>query len=344
MDPAVSRDKRNTFKVFAAMGQDYDQLSLNERIEIYRFHKAGQSLRRIAARLGRAPSTISRELRRNSQKRRAWSDGYCPLRAHQLTERRRRWDARFKLARQPALRRLVRDRLAMGQSPEQIAGRLALENSALQISHESIYRYVYHRSAQKDYWHRLLPKAKSRRGRLGKRGGSPVQHIRDRTPLSARSKRANERRQAGHWEADLMLFSRYGHAVLVTLERRSRFLRLVRQPNKTAGATAASLLRQFRRLPKALRRSITFDNGTEFAHHTQLKDRLKMKTYFCDPHSPWQKGGVENAISRVRRMLPRKTDIAALSPQRLTKIIDAYNNTPRKCLGFKTPKEVFNKL
>ena len=326
------------------MGHHYDQLGLEERIEIYRLFSMGASLRSIARDLGRSTSTISRELARNSAPRRSWKGGYHPVRAEALAQRRRRWDARFKLARQPALRALVRDRLAMGWSPEQIAGRLALDQGKTVISHESIYRFIYHRSAQKDYWHRLLPKRKSRRGRLGRRGGSPVDHIRERTPLSARSKAAGARRQAGHWEADLMLFSRYGQAMLVVHERRSRYLRLTRQPDKTAAATAASLLRWFRRTPPPLRRSVAFDNGTEFAQHTKLKARLSMRTYFCDPHSPWQKGGVENAIGRMRRRLPRKTDLATLPAEDIRKAVNAYNQTPRKCLGFKTPEEVFTKL
>ena len=326
------------------MGKHYDQLGLEERIEIYRHWKSGLSVRHIGRLIGRAASTISRELRRNSKKTKAWPGGYCAVRAEELAGRRRRWDARFKLARQPDLRHHVRDRLAMGWSPEQIAGRLALEGSDLTVSHESIYRYVYHRSDQKDYWHRLLPRAKSRRGRLGQRGGSPVDHIKERIPISARPAPANVRHEEGHSEADLMLFARYGQAVLVAHERLSRFVWLSRQPNKTAKATARSLITLLSDIPAALRRSMTFDNGTEFAQHTRLRKDLSMDTYFCDPHAPLQKAGVENAIRRIRRRLPRKTDLATLSNAKLKRIIDAYNATPRKCLGYKTPKEVFYSL
>lgn len=323
------------------MGKHYEQLHLSERIEIYRLYCEGKSLRRIAETLMRAPSTISRELRRNGKATKAWPGGYRPDRAEGLAMRRRRWDARFKLARQPDLRALVRDRLAMGWSPEQIAGRLAREHGGTLISHESIYRYVYHRSAQKDYWHRLLPKAKSRRGRLGQRGGSPVEHIQHRVPLRLRPAEVETRRQPGHWEADLMLFSRYGQAVLVTHERTSRLTRVVRQPNKAAQPVLDSLRAQLRDLPPPIRRSITFDNGTEFAMHHRLNAELGIATYFCDPYAPWQKGGVENAISRLRRRLPRKSDLAQIPQASLDDLTDNYNNTPRKCLGFKTPNEVF---
>jgi len=328
------------------MGTCYEQLSAAERKTIGRLHAAGQSKRAIARILMRAPSTISRELRRNSQPTRGWPGGrYDGARAQLLTARRRRWDARHKLARQPALRAIVGDFLAMGWSPEQIAGRLARLQKYPTISHESIYRFVYHRSAQKDYWHRLLPRRKSRRGRLGRRGGGgPTRYIPGRVPLSRRPKVANARRQTGHWEADLMLFRTYGQAVLVAHERVSRLTRLLRQPSKAAKPVLDSLLALFKHLAPKLRRSITFDNGSEFSLHGTLKARLGIRTFFCDPHAPWQKGGIENAIGRLRRPLPRKSDLATVTQRQLDRLIDRYNNTPRKCLSFRTPLEVFNAL
>ena len=232
------------------MGNCYGQLSLNERIEIYRFHREGRSARWIARFLGRSGSTVSRELRRNSVRTRAWPGGYDADRAHRLAERRRCWDCRFKLARQPDLRRLVRDRLAMGWSPEQIAGRLAREQRRTVISHESIYRYIYHRSAQKDYWHRLLPRAKSRRGRLGRRGGSPIRFFKEYRSIAERPPNVAARSSFGHWEADLMLFARYGQAVLITHERRSRLLLISRQPNKAAGPRRPQSPRTVHRLAR----------------------------------------------------------------------------------------------
>ena len=328
------------------MGTCYEQLSAAERKTIGRLRAAGQSFRAIARTLVRAPSTISRELHRNSQPTRSWPGGrYDGTRAQMLTERRRRWDARHKLARQPALRAIVGDFLAMGWSPEQIAGRLARLQTYPTISHESIYRFVYHRSAQKDYWHRLLPRHKSRRGRLGRRGGGgPTRYIQGRVPLSRRPKIASTRRQAGHWEADLMLFRTYGQAVLVAHERLSRLTRLRRQPSKAAKPVLDSLLALFKPLTRKLRRSITFDNGSEFALHGGLNAQLGMRTFFCEPHAPWQKGGIENAIGRLRRPLPRKSDLACITQQQLDRLIDRYNNTPRKCLSFRTPLEVFNAL
>jgi len=323
------------------MEHSYQHLSLSERVELYRMHKQSQSVRAIARALGRSPSTISRELNRNSHPTKAWEAGYEPVRAQALSQRRRRWDARFKLSRDAKLRNYVHQQLLAGWSPEQIAGQLKSEAGHAVISHESIYRFIYHRSAQKDYWHRLLPRRKSRRGQLGQRGGSPVQHIQGRVPIGQRPPGIDTRTTAGHWEGDLMLFRRYGQAVLVSHERTSRLLLATRQPNKAAAPVARQLLRQFATLPPKLRRSITFDNGTEFSYHHRLTTQLNMATYFCDPHAPWQKGGIENAIGRMRRRLPRKTDLARLRPSQLDQLVAAYNHTPRKCLNFKTPAQVF---
>jgi len=323
------------------MTNTYQHLSLTERIDLYRMRSEGKSMQAIAVALGRSASTISRELKRNSQPTKAWAGGYDPARAQHLCERRRRWDGRFKLLRQPPLQDFVRSRLRAGWSPEQIDGALRQETGRCVVSHEAIYRFIYHRSAQKDYWHRLLPRRKSRRGQLGKRGGSPVDHIRDRVSIAQRPVEVAARTTPGHWEGDLMLFARYGQAILVTHERRSRLLLATRQPNKAALPVVRQLLNQFEALPAPLRQSMTFDNGTEFALHHRLNRELGMATYFCDPHAPWQKGGIENAIGRMRRRLPRKTDLAALKPRELDALIAAYNHTPRKCLGFRTPAAVF---
>jgi IS30 family transposase len=324
-----------------AMGTTYSQLRLRERIEIYRLRAAGKSLREIGQELGRSASTVARELARNSRSTKSWPGGYEPERAQELAERRRRWDCRFKLARQPALRMLVRDRLAMGWSPEQIAGRLALDNASMRISHESIYRFVYHRSAQKDYWHRLLPSRKNRRGRLLRGGISPVRFFKNRTSIHERPRAIETRHEAGHWEADLMCFAKYRQSILIVHERASRILLAAIQTTKVANVIADKLSTMLSVLPEALRQTVTFDNGTEFAQHYRLQDALGIDTYFCDPHAPWQKGGVENAIRRLRRPLPRKSNLATLSPWSLDRIIANYNATPRRCLGFKSPAEVF---
>jgi transposase, IS30 family len=283
-------------------------------------------------------------LLRNSRPSKVWPGGYDPVRAQQLAERRRRWDGRFKLARQADLRDSVGKSLAMGHSPEQIAGRLALEHGRVIISHESIYRFIYHRTAQKDYWHRLLPRRKLKRGHRRRPGGSPASFIKHRRSISERPAEAEGRSVPGHWEADFMLFARYGQGLLLLHERKSRF-NIVRQTaNRTAVPTARAITHLLKKLPKALRKTVSFDNGTEFAEHHRLHQPLGVQTFFCDPHSPWQKGGIENAIGRMRRLLPRRTDLTSISPQTLNRIVERLNNTPRKCLDFKTPAEAFSEL
>jgi len=247
------------------MGTRYDQLCLSERCEIVRLRAGGLSLRRIALQLGRSPATISRELRRNALKTNAWPGGYAPDRAQALAERRRRWDCRFKMARQPELRDRVRQRLAMGWSPEQIAGRLALTDASMRISHESIYRYIYHRVAQNDYWHRLLPNRKYRRGRLKRGGISTVRSFKRRLSIHDRPAEVGDRGNKGHWEADLMCFTKRREAVLVVHERSSRILLAARQTTKAATVVADAISRLIAPLPAELRRTMTFDNGTEFA-------------------------------------------------------------------------------
>jgi transposase, IS30 family len=332
------------------MGTSYTQLSVDERIELARLRTDGYTLEAIGLCLNRHASTISRELKRNSKPTKQYAGGYAPVRAHELSERRRRWNARFKLVREPALRTYVGEGLAMGCSPEQISGRLARDNrtrtcavelQGLSISHESIYRFIYYRSAQKDYWHRLLPRAKSRRGRFKHNRIGPSERIPGRVSINEREAKANTRQTFGHWEGDLMLFSTYGQAVLVAHERTSRVCFYRKQPNKQALNVFHALHQLFMPLPPAARRSITFDNGTEFSLHQRLNQELNMATYFCDKYSPWQKGGVENAIGRARRDIPRKIDLAGLNQSDLDRIAQKHNHTPRKCLNYQTPAEAF---
>jgi IS30 family transposase len=281
-------------------------------------------------------------LRRNSQPTKVWTGGYEPVRAQRLAERRRRWDGRFKLARQPDLRDCVGNSLAMGHSPEQIAGRLALEHGRVIISHESIYRFIYHRAAQKDCWHRLLPRRKRRRGHSP--GRSPASLIKQRRSITERCAEVEDRKVPGHWEADFMLFARCGQGLLVLHERQTRFNIVQRPVDRKAVLTARTIARQLGKLPQAIRKTISFDNGNEFAEHHRLHQTLGVQTFFCDPHSPWQKGGVENSIGRLRRSLPRKTDLKLITAAALKRHVQRLNDTPRKCLDFNTPAEAFSKL
>ena len=273
------------------MGRLYRQLDLDDRCTIAGLHAAGRSLRQIASALDRPASTISRELKRNSGRQ----VGYKPAYADEQTKARR-WSG-SRLDRDTALRRCVLDRLRLGWSPAAVAGRLALDAGRRVICHESIYRFIYAqlRRTQDFGWRHYLPCAKSKRGWRGRKSGVPARHIKGRVPITQRPLDANDRAVAGHWEGDTMLFTTYGQLILAAHERTSRAMLITRQPGKAAAPVADQLLRWLTPLPPSLRQTITFDNGTEFAEHQRLHEQ-GMATYFCDVRSPWQKGGIENAI------------------------------------------------
>ena len=312
----------------------YSQLSLEERCSIARLREAGQSVRQIAAALDRQPSTISRELSRNSGSKVGYRPGYAQAQAGA-----RRWHG-ARLEREDVLREAILNRLGEGWSPEQIAGRLAHQAGHHVISHETIYRFVYAqlKRTNERRWRLYLPRSKYKRGRRNKGGGWP--RIADRCSIHDRPHDIATRQVPGHWEADGMLFSAPGKAILVAHERRSRLTIAMPQQNLKADPVAAALTRMLRPMPPTMRRSITFDNGTEFARHYELH-HFDIATFFCDPYAPWQKGGIENAIGRMRRVIPTKTDLACLPQHRLADLICAYNNTPRKCLDWNSPAEVF---
>jgi transposase, IS30 family len=318
------------------MGQDYRHFSLDERCEIARLQAQGHSIRQISAALDRAPSSIARELKRNSGNKVGYRPTYASDRAWA-----RRWKG-SKLDRKQDLQQAVIKALGQGLSPEQVAGRMALERGGKVISHETIYRFIYAQIARhNDFsWRNYLPRAKAKRGFRGRKGGSTANFIQNRVSIRQRPADAELRSIPGHWEADLMLFTKYGQAVLTLHDRSSRILIGHRPANKTAALIASVLQSLLGELPEPFRQTITFDNGGEFAHHSKLHD-LQLKTFFCDTHSPWQKGSIENAIGRMRRFLPRKTDLATLSDNQFDTLVAIYNNTPRKCLDYKTPAEVF---
>ena len=317
----------------------FRQLSIEERCEIARRCKAGESVRKIAAALDRQPSSIAREIARNGG-----SSGYAPSYASQKA-RARRWKG-SKLLRRPELQARVLQLLASGFSPEAVAGHLKRQEGRTVISHETIYRFIQSQiDRNKNYaWRHYLPRAKSKRGLRGRRGGSPALHIERRVPIAQRPAQFADRSVPGHWEGDTIQFSKSGQVVLALLERSTRLIWMHRLPSKSADVVAQSIASLLAPLPPEMRRSITFDNGTEFALHHRLNDELGISTYFCDPYSPWQKGGVENAIGRLRRYLPRRTDLASLPASQIAKVAANYNYVSRKCLGYESPAEAFSKV
>jgi len=240
------------------------------------------------------------------------------------------------LERDQRLRRFVHQRLLESWTPEQIAGWLKRgeERGLRGLCLETIYAFL-HRPAQKaeKLW-QLLPRGRARRGRRPAR--RPRSAIADRASIHERPSAVADRREAGHWEGDLLICKRT-RPLLVLEERKTRFVLAARLTGKSAAETVAVMMAVFRRLDPRLRASITLDNDTAFARHVLLKSVGHMTTWFCDAYASWQKGAVENANGRLRRHLPRDFDIDRLGDAELQEIILSHNLTPRKCLGFLTP-------
>jgi len=315
------------------MGTHYGHLCIDERYELYRLHEAGIAQKEIAELMDRSESTISRELRRNVLPK----GGYKPASADRIAMSRRR-----RLSRLECLSPLgdhVRDRLAMGWSPEQISGRLRLDEAEHMVSPETIYRFIYRPKIRPEKLYRYLPRSKAARGRrYFKRRREPLPN---RRPIHDRPAQVEQRQEFGHWEGDLMQFRIQKGNLLTLYERKTRFTLSARLLTKTAKETTREILSTLRYLPSNALKTITFDNGSEFSNHTELEVALKVETYFCDPHSPWQRGGIENTNGILRRDMPRKTPINEYTETDIQEITWAVNSTPRKCLGFKTPAEAF---
>jgi IS30 family transposase len=316
-------------------------LSLAEREEIAVGLAQGLAVREIAARLGRAASTVSREIGRNSTRGRY---RYRAVAAQARAEERARRPKPAKLAVNGELRARVQQELKEDWSPEQISARLVLEfpdRAEMRVSHETIYQalYVQGRGVLRRELVRHLRTGralrKPRRTEGERRGKIP-----GRVNISERPPEAADRAVPGHWEGD-MIDGRAGKSHIGTLvERTTRFTMLVPLPGgKSAGAFADALTPVIAGLPGALRRSLTWDQGTEMHQHARIAVAADVRIYFADPHSPWQRPTNENTNGLLRQYFPKGTDLSVHSPQHLQDIADKLNGRPRKVLGWKTPAE-----
>lgn len=325
------------------MARSFVQLSMDERV-IARMHEKKISQAEIARTLRRDRSTICRELRRNF-----WHDrdvpiaeGYWHVTAQQMAaDRRRRYR---KLLRDPLLCAAVIDRLKDGWSPEQISGRLRLiSGSSARLSHETIYQYVYSQEGQDQQLGRHLPeRRRKRRPRHARKPRSLVFPI--ECAIRHRPDNVNSRNDFGHWEADLMIFRKeHGSANVATVvERKSRYTVLFRNNDRRSKPIMGQLISHLGALPAHARQSLTFDRGLEFVSWRELEKGMGTSIWFCDPQAPWQKGTVENTNKRVRRYLPPETVVLDVTNREMRALCERLNTTPRKCLGFQTPKEIFS--
>ena len=312
-------------------------LSSDEREDISRALAAGRSLRHIARALGRAPSTISREVRRAGGR-----PDYRARRADAAAWTRAARPKPCRLAQSAALRACVARKLRCRWSPAQIAAWLKQtypDTPAMHVSHETIYRtlFVQSRGALK----RELLGYLRRGGRLRRaRVAAPPPHgpLADGLSIRERPPSVDDRAVPGHWEGDL-LAGTIDTQIGTLVERTSRYVLLVRLPTKAAPAVATALARQIRTLPAGLRRSLTWDRGRELAAHRALTIATDLCVYFCDPHSPWQRGSNENTNGLLRQYFPRGTDLSAYSQAALNRIARELNQRPRKTLGWQTPAD-----
>jgi IS30 family transposase len=312
-------------------------LTVQEREEISRGVAAGDSARGIAARLGRSPSTITRELNRHGGRRRyraAEADGRAWARA--------RRPQRCKLARNPVLSSLVAAKLREDWSPEQIAGWLKIEfphDETMRVSHETIYLtlFIQARGALRRELVSHLRRSRSiRRPRTASRANRGQGQIVDAVSIRERPAEAADRAIPGHWEGDLLAGAANSH-IATLVERQSRFLMLVAVDGKDTHSVTSALGRQVSRLPQQLRSTLTWDRGLEMAEHARFTVATDVKVYFCDPQSPWQRGSNENTNGLLRQYLPKGTDLSQLTQPQLDSIAAKLNTRPRRTLDFKTP-------
>jgi len=317
-------------------------LTLSEREEISRGIVARRSIRSMASLLGRSPSTVSREVCRNG--------GYDRYRAAVADEQawiRTRRPKRCKLANSPWLRQAVSRKLGLNWSPEQIAGwlkRTHPEDGSYQVSHETIYRSLFVQARgvlKKELLQHLRSKRTIRRSKQATQKGSDHGQIKDMISIRERPASVEDRAVPGHWEGDLLSGSKNSH-IATLVERHTRYVMLAKVANKETNTVVSALIKQAKKLPTELYKSLTWDRGKELAAHKQFTLATDIDVYFCDPQSPWQRGSNENTNGLLRQYFPKGTDLSVYSQADLNRVARQLNERPRKTLEFETPAERFN--
>ena len=324
------------------MGKHYSHLSPEERAMIQIDLGNGSSLRSVARRLGRSPSSVSRELARNRLPADAGYDATTA--ANNYRVRRSRSVRRRKLVEGQPLYQQVRDWLRYWHwSPQQIAAtlrRMYPDDPTRQVSHETIYAAIYAqpRGSLKKALIQALRQAKPKRG-VRRTTAAKSSFVPEHLRIAHRPDEIATRLLPGHWEGDFIMGAYNRSAVGTLVERKTRLVVLCKMDGTTAQAALAGFTRQMKKLPAVLRESLTYDNGSEMACHAELSRRLNLDIWFCDPHAPWQRGSNENTNGLLRQYLPKGADLSQVSQTQLNDIAHLLNGRPRKTLDWRTPKE-----
>lgn len=317
-------------------------LTLIDRVKIQTYHEQKMSPSKIAESLGRSTSTITRELARNST-----AQGYDAQRAQKLyMQRRESCRPTRKLDHKP-LRKVVIEKIRDEEwTPEQVAGRLSIEHPGdrrMQISHETIYQAIYKQDNLR-FLVAYLPQSRPKRRKRGQGKTRRGPSIPNRVGIEQRPPEVETRTTHGHWEGDTIVGKNNDGFIVTLVERASRLLHAVKTQTKKAPEVAQAVIDTLLDRPASWLNTITFDNGTEFANHSDMTEQLNMDIYFATPYSSYQRGTNENTNGLIRRYLPKARSFRQLTQHQLDAIVSQINNRPRKCLGYRTPNEVFNEI
>ena len=312
----------------------YSHFTTKERESLLVLIKTGKKNSEIARQLGRSPSTISREIRRNVDKR----ESYSAVKAEEQYRIRRKNSVRKHKLSDPACAELVTRLLGLYWSPEEISNRLKYENNPISISTCTIYRGL--QNGLLDPSLRKVLRIKGR-VRFGGHKKSKCGHLDIEYTIHDRPKSVKKREKIGHWESDTVRGAKWSGCIGTHVERLSRYAVLFKIPDRTAKAYTDATVLSLGKLPKGKRKSLTVDHGKEFANHREIFTKLSCKVYFADPHAPWQRGTNENFNGLLRQFFPKRTSFADVTQEDVDNIALLLNRRPRKCLGWKSPEEVF---
>jgi IS30 family transposase len=319
------------------MGKKYQQLGRSERERIMVLHSLGWTHAEISRDIGRSKSTVTRELNRNGT---PGSGLYSAWGATDRSRKRKRKAGQRERLKNATVRLYAREKLEAGWTPETISGWLRRKGSAT-VSHESIYQWIY---ADAPDLIGYLPRHHRKRLCKGHSRKHQRSHIPNRVAIDQRPAEVDDHSEFGHWEADSIVSRASKAALNVILERKSRRLCLTKLPQKSAGHTSRAMVARLGSLPTEACLTITYDNGSENTEHGAVNKVLGTDSFFCAPYHSWEKGAVESINGLIRRYIPKGTDIEKITEEQIRWIEWQLNNRPRKCLGYQTPAEVFDKL